>query len=253
MKYIVKFWHIIFCASLLVFCITYFINDRYKSVDSISPQALQAPTQKELVNAKSIKFNRDGYSYTLNPLYDYTIQGLVLHQQKYDAWYSLSRTDKTFIKDLCVLWGKTLESGSYRNGSVAIKQDSRWCWFSYSGNITFNSSEISNNHLIASNPEIERQIRSISGGDQIRIAGKLVNVHAEAIGKTDRYESLIADWKTSTVRNDSGGGACEVIYVESIQIIKKGNSLSHLLFFVSKWILVGSMLLFVLRLFSRKV
>ena len=216
---------------LILIGVSYFNMNSYKSVDSIQSEVLQAPVETPIVNGEPIKFIKDGYNYTLTPIYDYTLNGLVLHQQKYDAWYSISRTDKTFIKDICAIWGNTLKDGSYRDGSVSVTQDSRWCWWSYTNsNLIFNPNEISNNHLIASSPSVERQILSIDGGDQIRIIGKLVNVHAEAIGKTSQYENGAADWHTSTTRDDTGAGACEIIYVESIEILQKGNEIFHLLF-----------------------
>jgi len=98
-------------------------------------------------------------------------------------------------------------------------------------NFVFNGDELSNNHLIASTPYIEKVIRSMRTGDQIMISGKLVNVEAKAIGKREKYESADISWQTSVVRGDSMGGACEIIYVTDAKIIKRGPRLSPMMTF----------------------
>jgi hypothetical protein len=69
----------------------------------------------------------------------------------------------------------------YQDKTLSIRQDFRFCLYRYTtNNITFNGNELSNNHLIPKNPEVEKKILAINSGDQIRIVGKLVNVHALA-------------------------------------------------------------------------
>jgi hypothetical protein len=48
-------------------------------------------------------------------------------------------------------------------------------------------------------------------------------VHTDVIGTAGTYEPKVADWTTSIMRTDASGGACEIIYVENIEILKKGN------------------------------
>ena len=40
---------------------------------------------------------------------------------------------------------------------------------------------------------------------------------------------------SSVKRTDASGGACEIIYVEEIEIIKRGNAISRLLNQISFW------------------
>jgi hypothetical protein len=66
----------------------------------------------------------------------------------------------------------------------------------------------SNMHLIPADPNLAKAVRKIASGDRVRIEGFLVDV------ATDRGLT----WKTSLTRDDSGPGACEVIWVEALQI-----------------------------------
>ncbi len=73
------------------------------------------------------------------------------------------------------------------------------------------STHCSNNHLIPADNAIKRKIKRLKKGDHVRIQGYLVNVDAEnSAGK-------VYLWDTSVSRDDSGDGACEIIYVTNIQ------------------------------------
>ena len=62
------------------------------------------------------------------------------------------------------------------------------------------------------------------------IAGKLVNVKAQKPGKGEAFNPEQLQWNTSIVRSDTGAGACEVIYVEDLQVLKKANLIARVLF-----------------------
>jgi hypothetical protein len=223
----------LFVALLIILAVSYCTRDRYKSVERIDPETVFAPVQTPIRDASPIRFSRDGYDFTLLPLFDYTLTGLVLSAQDYDRWFSISRTDRTFAKDICVLWGKTLQSRVHQDDALAVEQDMRWCFFRFQRNLAFDATEMSNNHLIAVTSAIRRQIGTIHGGDQVRIRGKLVNVRAAANGAIRSSEHPSLEWTTSTTRDDTGAGACEIVYVESVEILQKGNRLAHLLFSTS--------------------
>ncbi|HRQ65500.1 MAG TPA: hypothetical protein PKZ76_11685 [Xanthomonadaceae bacterium] len=66
-----------------------------------------------------------------------------------------------------------------------------------------------NMHMIPADRSIERTLRGIRRGDLVEIEGLLVDARRESDGWT---------WRTSLSRTDSGDGACELVYVESIVI-----------------------------------
>ncbi|HLU77216.1 MAG TPA: hypothetical protein VKZ48_04855 [Burkholderiales bacterium] len=66
-----------------------------------------------------------------------------------------------------------------------------------------------NVHTIPATPEIERKLRMVQPDDVVHLAGVLVNAYRP----TDGYR-----WTTSLVRDDTGDGACEIVYVTDIEI-----------------------------------
>ncbi|MGH8177134.1 MAG: hypothetical protein ACREV5_12815 [Steroidobacter sp.] len=64
-----------------------------------------------------------------------------------------------------------------------------------------------NMHLIPATSDVEDQLEDVRAGHVVRLRGLLVNVSGPN-GWT---------WNTSLTRNDSGAGACELFYVESVE------------------------------------
>ena len=58
-------------------------------------------------------------------------------------------------------------------------------------------------HMIPATGEVARALAGIRAGQRVRIDGWLVEVQAD-----DGWR-----WRSSTSREDTGGGACEVVYV----------------------------------------
>jgi len=234
-----------FLICIAILCVSFLQKGSYKSVDDIENTTLQTPIQTE-ADWIPIVFERDGYTYTLHPLYNYTLNGLVVSALQYDTWYSMSRVTKTFTKDVCIIWWDTVAKRGYQEKSLSIKQDFRFCLYRYfTNNITFNGNELSNNHLIPKNSEVEKKILTIESGDQVKIIGKLVNVRALATWKLQKYENNNLSWDTSITRDDTWAGACEVIYVEDVEVLKKGNQVYHILFSLSLW---GTILLLIYKI-----
>lgn len=61
-------------------------------------------------------------------------------------------------------------------------------------------------HMIPANDAIEHQLKLIRAGNMVHLKGFLV----EVTGK-DGFR-----WKSSLSRTDTGGGACELVRVESL-------------------------------------
>lgn len=240
----------LFIILPVVLAITFFSRNDYRSVADIDSEILRDPIQTQLKSANPITFQKDNFSYTITPLYDYDIAGLLVHHLNYNTWYSLSRVDSVFPTDLCLIWGDNIKNGSYKSKSVRFTQDFRFCLYYYSGNDTpINNSEASNNHLVIQSDNLRKIAENLNTGDQVRIKGKLVNVEARPIGNIGDYEPNDLIWPTSVTRDDSGAGACEVIYVESIQILKKGNPISNLFFLLSNYGLFLTILWVILEMF----
>lgn len=72
---------------------------------------------------------------------------------------------------------------------------------------------VSNMHIIPSNPEIAKQIKTVKRGDLVRLKGELVEI---------KDKNLV--WTSSLTPTDTGDGACEVFRVSSIQWIERVKS-----------------------------
>ena len=84
-------------------------------------------------------------------------------------------------------------------------------WYQSLGEDALND-KISNNHLIPKDFHTKMLIKSIKKGDFVRLEGYLVNVQESGI---------LGMGRTSTNRYDSGGGACEIIYVTRVVWLKE--------------------------------
>lgn len=210
----------------LLFAFSFFLRNNFRNVDEVAGELLNQPLQYALDDPEEIKFVRDNYEYRLAPLYGYEINGLVVGKMNYRL-FSIYKYESVFPVDLCLIWGSNVAGKVYKDRRVRFSQDCRWCWVEWSGEADFNLNEISNNHLLINSRPLEKKIKALLRGDQVSIKGKLVNVEARAIGKEPVPE---ISWHTSISRTDSGSGACEVIYVEGVEILKKANLIFDILF-----------------------
>jgi hypothetical protein len=113
-------------------------------------------------------------------------------------------------RDIAVIWGDNLRSNDFHKVEYN-NSDTRVHWQHPRG-VTFDDQCISNNHLITDNKRIREQISKVHIGDQIRIKGWLVDYQNVEVSGYWR--------KSSLSRKDVGDGACEVIFVKELEILK---------------------------------
>jgi len=77
-----------------------------------------------------------------------------------------------------------------------------------------------------------------------------VNVKATNIGEAGKYDPEYFELNSSTGRGDSGAGACEILLVEDIEIIKKGNQIYHVLYRWGGYLLVLLIILNIIYIFA---
>jgi len=222
----------LFIILFLVLVITFFTRNNIRNVDEITNETTNQPVQKEISNMEEIEFKKDGYLWQLTPLYDYEISGLVVGRMNYEI-FSIDKYTSLLPVDLGLIWGSNVANKVYQDKRIKFKQDSRWCWVSWNGDAVFNLDEFSNNHLLTRDKYLSNEAKKVNRGDQITIRGKLVNIKATPLEDSGASGQNTITWKSSTIREDNGAGACEIIYVEDIEVIKKGNVLSRSLFWFS--------------------
>ncbi len=148
----------------------------------------------------------DFKAYSITPMADFSISARVLSRED----YILDREADLVPTDLALGWGRMSDTAII--SQLEINQSGRFYFWHYQNTPPIPTQEIitssANMHLIPSNTEIESGIRSIRPGQVVRFQGYLVNVSAK-----DGWE-----WHSSLTREDSGRGACELVWVKSLQI-----------------------------------
>ena len=112
--------------------------------------------------------------------------------------------------DLALGWGRMSDSEVL--ASIDIRQSGRfYYWHVKSFPIPQREIERSsaNMHMIPADEDVKRQLEDVRPGQVVHIEGFLVDAK-----RADGWH-----WNTSMTRNDTGGGACELIYVESVTVV----------------------------------
>lgn len=141
---------------------------------------------------------------TLQPLAGFSIDARVLSRED----YSFGREADLSPTDLALGWQRMRDDAVLSR--LAISQASRWYQFRWDGDPPLSPQEIArssaNMHMIPSDQATAKALRDVRAGDRVRIDGWLVEATT-----TDGWR-----WRSSLTRDDTGGGACEVVYVCSI-------------------------------------
>ena len=192
----------------------------------VRPELLQLPLQTA-TDRPPFSFAYKGKQCRVKPVAAYELWGLVVSHNDIksvaDIYHDASSVD---TKDLCVLWGENLRHTDYLQAKY--KSGPFTCYVSWSEvlpNLFMDG--LGNNHMLTDSPEVRRAIGTVKVGDQIHFRGLLVNYQME-------------DWETfwrntSTVRDDAG---CEVVYVESLEVLQRGTPVWYFLWRFAEVVLV---------------
>ncbi len=145
--------------------------------------------------------------YQIKHLEPFALEARVLSRKDYNSGREadLSKTD------LALGWGEMSEPETI--AQFDINQRSRaYFWRTDKLPLPRRSIETqsANMHMIAATPEVAAALERTSQGDMVRFSGQLVEVRAQDSNWR---------WRSSLTRNDTGHGACEVIWVESFSLI----------------------------------
>ncbi|MGP1664981.1 MAG: hypothetical protein ACTS5I_03510 [Rhodanobacter sp.] len=163
--------------------------------------AAESPVQVNLDNG--VQLQRGDTTLTTRAHFDITARVLSRKDYNWAAESSLVPVD------LALGWGRMSDSEVLAH--IEISQSGRfYYWRASTFPIPRREIETSsaNMHLIPASKGIKRQLERVRSGQVVRIEGFLVNAN-----RANGWH-----WNTSMTRNDTGAGACELIYVESITI-----------------------------------
>lgn len=236
---------------------SYFLRNKLPEVGKVLPEMSQEPIQTEIVK-ESFTFEYRGREYKVIPQANYEIWGMVVTHNNIRAWYNFYHDKNSVnVKDVCVIWGNNIFSEAYT--AMNFKSGEWTCYPDWKYPLQreliglYQDNKLSNNHLLSADPEVIKKINKIKIGDQVHIKGMLADYGDSSLPEEYyRRTSLSRDDTNQTSRS---GGACEVMYVEEIEILKSDNRLWYSLYEFSKigiiFIIILQSLLFFITTFVK--
>lgn len=140
----------------------------------------------------------------VKPLAGFSIDARVLGRED----YRFGRESAFSPTDLALGWSRMREDAVIAR--LDISQSGRWYRYGWQGDPPLPLDEIirssANMHMIPANDLVAAELHRIKSGDNVRIDGWLVRIDGDAGWH----------WQSSLRRDDSGGGACELVYACNI-------------------------------------
>jgi len=170
--------------------------------------------------AKSDKrpWNSEGVHFVPEASYD--LKCRVLHRERY--W--TDEAARFAPLDLAVAWGRASDSAVV--DKMTVTQGNRHFQLNATRvplpgmeMVTHNA----NVHCVPATPEIREKLLRVQINDFVELKGYLVNASWRQRGIVQRLTGSAGDlksWETSTRRDDVGDGSCEILWIESIEVIQ---------------------------------
>lgn len=171
-------------------------------------KADSAPVQVNIEHKDYFQFE----GFQISPLAEFKIKAKVLARED----YLLGKESQLSPTDLVLGWGDMSDETVLKD--IEISQSGRW----YHWNVERFpiprrkiETQSANMHMIPANDHIEKMIEAVKQGQIIELEGYLVRVDDVDAGW---------HWQSSLSRDDTGNGACEIVFVTDFAI-----SAEHLL------------------------
>ena len=198
-------------------------NPKHSEISNKKINTMSDPIQVDLPEfTKMFKIYTHQKTYFIEPKAKYSISGRVLSKnRKLGPWVTRDDHDLAIPIDIVLGWSdvsnvklfeknvECLNQYATRNGRSAFAILSKGSTWSYD----YLWSHASHNHIIPGSNNVMAILLKIKKYDVVKMTGYLVDVHKD--GKTISRTSLSRYDDNETSR---GGGACEVFYVQSVQV-----------------------------------
>jgi len=172
------------------------------------PKAVQAPVAQQIHAQTPVQTPTDKAAfafegYQIRPLAQFAVRARVLGRED----YRMDKEADLSPIDLALGWKQMADPAVY--GPLNITQGGRWYRYSWKDQPPIALQEIiessANMHMIPANAAVLQALKKAREGRFIQISGYLVEVT-----NTQGWR-----WTSSLTRSDSGGGSCELDFVES--------------------------------------
>lgn len=180
-----------------------------QSVSGQAPLAAQnTPIQNRISGsaADPITLEKGNLVWTVTPRATYQIAARILGNKKYSDWQS-----PLVPRDLALGWGDMGDPAV--DEWISWRQSGRWYYYNWPGDSPYKGGTIRNQsanvHIIPATDNLNRALQSLEKDDIVYMEGHLVDISTTILGTKRSI-------KTSLSRKDSGGGACEIFYVEKL-------------------------------------
>ena len=171
------------------------------------PAGVTAPDQPKQININGTKeWKLDDYKF--KALAEYQIKARVLSRNN----FSTGKESELSPFDLALGWGPMSDQSII--DKIDISQSNRWYHWQADvlpipvREISLNSANV---HIIPKDETVAEKFDKVYKGSLIEMKGYLVE-----ITKADGWR-----WKSSVKRNDTGGGSCELFWIEDLMIYDK--------------------------------
>lgn len=193
-------WRTLVFVALVAYGAWHFTQGRPITLDKAGILIAHDPVQ--LAATSPPRLTLDGYH--VEPLAAYTIEARVLSTER----YRFGREAEISPVDFAVGWGAMSDSAVLRQ--IDITQSGRF-YFWRVQQFPIPQQEIEshsvNMHMIPANAAVARKLEEVRPGHIVRLRGYLVAIRAD-----DGWQ-----WRSSLSRTDTGNGACELMWVESVE------------------------------------
>lgn len=231
--------------SVLAWSASLYYKNQLPAPRQISAQIHKSPVQNEVSEAPFDVHKKD-MTYHVKPLYEYELHGLVVSEFQANSWNDIYhfRRWKDFlnVKDLCVIWGDNVRNDAYQRMQFdSTTWTCSYYWPDQETGRRFNKESLSNNHLLAADPDLTRRLMAVQTGDQIYLRGYLAEYSHDGGFRRG----------TSTTREDTGNGACETIFLEALEVIQPAQPLWRRVHRTSRFLMAACLFLGLTLLFLK--
>lgn len=193
---------LLFWVGFIIFAFWQFWGGGAKVSTGPGVMISQAPIQTKIEEPQ--RFSHQ--DYVITPLAEFDIKAKVLSREN----YYLGRESDLSPVDFALGWQSMSDESVLEH--IKIRQSGRWYfWRVEQFPIPRQAIETqsANMHMIPADKYVEKKLAAIKQGQLISLKGFLI--------RADGSDGWF--WQSSLTRNDTGNHACEVVYVQDVELL----------------------------------